>query len=203
MGSAITDEGWGRATFCWIGVNSAKWRNTNISGAQRPPSPDNKTRRTLVSRAVYKCSLRARSFLFIAGSGPTALHCAHRTSTASSCAFCEQEGWSGGSLSHPSKLTCFTFFGRAPMLVYVRPSNEALLRARVPGAQDQRAWPSTPFHRAHSASTESVHVALLPSLLISLLRCFGLSVHVFLDPENPRDRPEPTQNKRRKRPAPG
>ena len=24
------------------------------------------------------------------------------------------------------------------MLVYVRPSNEALLRARVPGAQDQR-----------------------------------------------------------------
>jgi len=27
------------------------------------------------------------------------------------------------------------------MLVYVRPSNEALLRARVPGAQDQRGWP--------------------------------------------------------------
>ena len=29
------------------------------------------------------------------------------------------------------------------MLVYVRPSNEALLRARVPGAQDQRG---RPFH---------------------------------------------------------
>jgi hypothetical protein len=28
------------------------------------------------------------------------------------------------------------------MLVYVRPSNEALLRARVPGAQDQRGCPS-------------------------------------------------------------
>ena len=30
------------------------------------------------------------------------------------------------------------------MLVYVRPSNEALLRARVPGAQDQRGRPSHP-----------------------------------------------------------
>ncbi len=38
------------------------------------------------------------------------------------------------------------------MLVYVRPSNEALLRARVPGAQDQRGCPSHPFHRARSAS---------------------------------------------------
>jgi hypothetical protein len=31
------------------------------------------------------------------------------------------------------------------MLVYVRPSNEALLRARVPGAQDQRGCPSFPI----------------------------------------------------------
>ena len=38
------------------------------------------------------------------------------------------------------------------MLVYVRPSNEALLRARVPGAQDQRGCPSHPFHRGASAS---------------------------------------------------
>jgi hypothetical protein len=30
------------------------------------------------------------------------------------------------------------------MLVYVRPSNEALLRARVPGAQDQRGCPPIP-----------------------------------------------------------
>ena len=38
------------------------------------------------------------------------------------------------------------------MLVYVRPSNEALLRARVPGAQDQCGWPSHPSDRARSAS---------------------------------------------------
>jgi hypothetical protein len=31
------------------------------------------------------------------------------------------------------------------MLVDVRPSNEALLRARVPGAQDQHGCPSIPF----------------------------------------------------------
>ena len=31
------------------------------------------------------------------------------------------------------------------MLVSVRPSNEALLRARVPGAQDQRGCPSGPL----------------------------------------------------------
>ena len=40
------------------------------------------------------------------------------------------------------------------MLVYVRPSNEALLRARVPEAQGQRGCPSHPFHRARSASKE-------------------------------------------------
>ena len=34
----------------------------------------------------------------------------------------------------------------------MRPSNEALLRARVPGAQDQRGCSSNPFHRARSAS---------------------------------------------------
>jgi hypothetical protein len=43
----------------------------------------------------------------------------------------------------PSKLTCTPSHGRALMLVYVRPSNEALLRARVPGAQDQRGCPSS------------------------------------------------------------
>ncbi len=41
-------------------------------------------------------------------------------------------------LSCPSKLACLSSLGRTPMLVYVRPSNEALLRLRVPGAQDQR-----------------------------------------------------------------
>src|SRR5436190_10828065 len=31
------------------------------------------------------------------GNSQTVLHCAHGTSTVSSCAFCEQEGWSGCS----------------------------------------------------------------------------------------------------------
>src|SRR5713101_328360 len=44
----------------------------------------------------------------------------------------------------PSKLARFTLPGKAPVLVYVRPSNVALLRARVPGAQDQRGCPSNP-----------------------------------------------------------
>jgi hypothetical protein len=38
------------------------------------------------------------------------------------------------------------------MLVYVRPSNEALLRARVPGAQDQYGCPS---HLSDCAASES------------------------------------------------
>jgi hypothetical protein len=42
------------------------------------------------------------------------------------------------------------------MLVNVRPSNEALLRARVPGAQDQRGCPSHPFHRARSVSKKGI-----------------------------------------------
>jgi hypothetical protein len=45
------------------------------------------------------------------------------------------------------------------MLVYVRPSNEALLRARVPGAQDQRGCPSHPFYRARSASKKDGETA--------------------------------------------
>src|SRR2546426_10531200 len=36
--------------------------------------------------------------LCLKGNGQTILHCVHRTSTVSSCAFCEQEGWSGHSL---------------------------------------------------------------------------------------------------------
>ena len=50
------------------------------------------------------------------------------------------------------------------MLVYVRPSNEALLRVRVPGAQDQRGRPSNPFHRARSGSIGTGHTTLLSPL---------------------------------------
>jgi hypothetical protein len=54
------------------------------------------------------------------------------------------------------------------MLVYVRPSNEALLRARVPGTQDQRGRPSIPFHRARSASKKGTWplLSIPPSLLV-------------------------------------
>jgi hypothetical protein len=47
------------------------------------------------------------------------------------------------------------------MLVYVRPSNEALLRARIPGAQDQRGCPSHPFYRAPSASNERMRAEVI------------------------------------------
>ena len=51
----------------------------------------------------------------------TFLHCAHRTIM--------------NDLIDLSKFVCFSSPGRAPMLVNMRPSNEALLRARVPGAK--------------------------------------------------------------------
>ncbi len=44
----------------------------------------------------------------------------------------------------PSKLARCFIPGRAPMLLQLRPSNEALLRARVPGAQDQRGCSPVP-----------------------------------------------------------
>jgi hypothetical protein len=66
------------------------------------------------------------------------------------------------------------------MLVYVRPSNEALLRARAPGAQDQHRCPSIPLscvfreqedgqvvlYCAHRM-TRTLQMTL-PSLLVSL-----------------------------------
>jgi len=58
------------------------------------------------------------------------LHCAHRATTI--------------DLINPSKLACCSSLGRALMLVYVRPSNEALLGARVPEAQNQHGCPSHP-----------------------------------------------------------
>ncbi len=47
-------------------------------------------------------------------------------------------------LIRPS-LLAFTLFGRAPMLVPLRPSNEHILIVRVPGAQDQCGCPPNPF----------------------------------------------------------
>ena len=47
------------------------------------------------------------------GSSQIVLHCAHRTSTVLSCAFCEQEGWSG--CSPPILLR--PHFARAPFVL--------------------------------------------------------------------------------------
>ncbi len=52
-------------------------------------------------RTIYLYIARARAFCFLLctitplahGSRRTILHCAHRTSTVLSCAFCEQKGW--------------------------------------------------------------------------------------------------------------
>jgi hypothetical protein len=49
------------------------------------------------------------------------------------------------------------------MLVYVRPSNEALLRARVPGAQDQHGCPSNHFYRRGSVSKKATWAYPPPS----------------------------------------
>ncbi len=48
-------------------------------------------------------------------------------------------------LNDSSKLADLPSLGRAPMLVFVRPSNEHILIVRVPGAQDQRGCPSLPY----------------------------------------------------------
>ena len=61
--------------------------------AQLPHPPPNGTPR----RAMSPCEGLPIFPTCPMGSSRTILHCAHRTSTVSSCAFCEQEGWSGCS----------------------------------------------------------------------------------------------------------
>ena len=68
----------------------------------------------------------------------TVLHCAHRATTV--------------DIIVPSKLACLSSLGRATMLVYVWPSNEALLRERVPGAQDEPGGLSNHFDRGALAN---------------------------------------------------
>jgi hypothetical protein len=83
------------------------------------------------------------------GTAEAALYCAHRTSEI--------------DLIDLSTLACFPSHGRTPMLVYVRPSNEALLRARVPGAQDHMGALPILIYRGGSASTETLPAASLLS----------------------------------------
>jgi hypothetical protein len=61
------------------------------------------------------------------------------------------------------------------MLVEVRPSNEALLRARVPGAQDQRGCLSSLFHRARSASKKGTWP--YPHHHLEAARCASIEDH--------------------------
>ena len=89
---------------------------------------------------------RARPFYFpkplLKGVAEAALYCAHRTSTVSSCAFCEQEGHLAAPA--PSFRACaFREHFRYPLPIGgglvdlpLRASNEGLLRPRVARAQE-------------------------------------------------------------------
>ena len=78
------------------------------------------------------------------------------------------------------------------MLGYVRPSNEALLRARVPGAQDQRGCPSNPFHRARSASKkDGLAIPAYPFQARSFLSPAGGPIGLLLRASN--DTNDPTE----------
>ena len=57
-------------------------------------------------------------------------------------------------INDPSKLARFSSREMAPVLVPLRPSSEHILIVRAPGARDQHACHSIPFHRARSASKE-------------------------------------------------
>ena len=96
-------------------------------------------------------------------------HCAYPTRVFGDRALHEHRRPSSLLSLIPSKLAWLSSLGRAPMLVYVRPSNEALPRARVPGAQDQRGCPSHSFYRGGSASKKDV--CLFPHTTLAVLRC--------------------------------
>ncbi len=68
------------------------------------------------------------------------------------------------------------------MLVHVRPSNEALLRARVPGAQHLHGCPlPILFHRARSASKKGTWP--LPPHPSEATRCASTEDHQAPSPE--------------------
>jgi len=71
------------------------WGLSSTAQLSHPPTPD----------APRRVLAQARAFLFYQSfytltqaSGRIILYCAHRTSTVSPCAFCEQKGWPGRSL---------------------------------------------------------------------------------------------------------
>jgi hypothetical protein len=83
-------------------------------------------------------------FTSVKGVAKAALYCAHRTSTVSPCAFCEQEG----HLAAPSpSLQARSLFlqGWGLIDLPLRASNEGLLRPRVARAQKINRPPSPSF----------------------------------------------------------
>src|SRR5262245_4317555 len=90
------------------------------------------------------------------GSRQAVLHCAHRTSTVSSCAFCEHKGWSGDSPSSPSEASGCTSTEDhqtpAPPL-FREQENDQAARYPQPGSLGQSRAPLTkPFHRRSMTS---------------------------------------------------
>jgi hypothetical protein len=85
----------------------------------------------------------ARLFNFytflLRGAAKAVLYCAHRTSTASSCALCEQEDDQSAHLcmhrNDPSKLACSSLQGWGLIDLPLRASNEGLRRPRVARAK--------------------------------------------------------------------
>ena len=67
----------------------------STAAPSHPPALDAPRRFLAQARPFFSCH---SSYTLTQGSGQIILYCAHRTSTVSSCAFCEQEGWSGRSL---------------------------------------------------------------------------------------------------------
>jgi hypothetical protein len=114
--SLVTSQGWGLIDLPLRAAFSPAHPLADIFHPPYPPIASQSISRDvpLAQARAFLCFL-----LFPQGSRQTVHHCAHRTSTVSSCAFCEHNGWSDDS----------------PL---------PLLRPRVPGVQDQRGCPSHP-----------------------------------------------------------
>jgi hypothetical protein len=109
-----------------------------------PPNPPIASQS--ISRAVPLARARVSSVPYLPKrSRQTGLQCAHRTSTVSSCAFCEQEGWSGGSLP----ILLRPRVARAQKIIRLHP-------LRVPRAGGRPGCPSHPL--AGASQTCCVHV---------------------------------------------
>ena len=130
----------------------------------------------LACRDVPLARARASCFLLCIikpspqGSRRTVLHCVHRTSTVSSCAFCEQEGWSGGSL----------------LILRLRVARtQEIIRLHSPSRLLCSHRPTPPNDLSPSIATSRAHEAIC--------------LHLFDHPSRPRiAHPQPALNQRRR-----